>query len=757
MPSSPQRRAREADEPPDHVGPLFLSLSFASFLVFAVLYRFRDGGIVEAEEFRLYALCWLTVPLATIIVTAVLRRFAGAFFRRSSPGLLLLLVAHAVFWWKLVTLMKTLFPGGTIPHDRDDLGPPLARYLLLYAVGNVALGAIFALGGRLSRLPRVAPWFVLGWRTVLDPAIPLVLCAVALPFLPRTLPPWTPWVVSLLFGVATPLVFPGNSGRSAGEPSSREGRLHRWSYHLLILLLIALIVADPMPDVEMESHNFYLGPVASILGGRTPLVDVNCQYGVGVLYFIAAAIKLHLIAPSYVGLGKLLSVLFVLHYWLLYWLLLVLTRSLRVAAGAAFLVIVVCYYGQESYQIAYPSTGPLRFGLGYLFLASLALRARYPQHRRWAIAVECLAIGGASIWSVESFMYVMVAYLAMLLFQALQLPSLRASLIATARRMVPAVAAIAGAHLALTVNTWIRAGQLPHWRRYTDFLLVYTTQEFGTMLVSTWTPWVFVVGVYLLSVLALGYRRFALGIRDPSPDLSILIAATGMGVAQFTYFLGRSHPTNLFHVSTPAIVVAFGWVAFVLADRQGSSRAFRGAVAYFTVVSAAFLGMTCVPDVLRKYDHSLLSFAVSPRDVPAAVEDARAREAADLIRRYAVTSRVALFSAPDVEVAAFLSSGTSNVWPVSYGTQDALVPAAVARAKHFAPPLHDGDIVFLDVGGSPKDQGMPLDEIDEHPALSGNVSGLERGLFDELASHFSFRIVEHQRSGIVAVRLVARR
>jgi len=45
-----------------------------------------------------------------------------------------------------------------------------------------------------------------------------------------------------------------------------------------------------------------------------------------------------------------------------------------------------------------------------------------------------------------------------------------------------------------------------------------------------------------------------------SPENELIFGLTLFGIAQYTYFLGRSHPNNLYHIATTTVIIAGYWL-----------------------------------------------------------------------------------------------------------------------------------------------------------------------------------------------------
>ena len=86
-------------------------------------------------------------------------------------------------------------------------------------------------------------------------------------------------------------------------------------------------------DAQLTHQNFYLGPTNELLHGRTMLVDMFSQYGVGVMYFLAGIFS---VVPIGYGTFSIVnSALFALEIVALYAVVRLATRSQLLAVSTA--------------------------------------------------------------------------------------------------------------------------------------------------------------------------------------------------------------------------------------------------------------------------------------------------------------------------------------------------------------------------------------------------------------------------------------
>ncbi len=372
--------------------------------------------------------------------------------------------------------------------------------------------------------------------------------------------------------------------------------------------MLVLAVAPAVLDIDHFHQDFYLGPVNEVLAGRSMLVDVNCIYGVGVIYFLAATFKLLHLKPHYAPFTALLVTLTTTQIVMLYWITRRIFRSRPLTVQCLVAVVILGRIGfYHADNIGYPSVGPLRFGLPLLVLAAGFLRRIQPSSG-WPWAwIEAGLVGAAATWSTETFVYTLSAYGFSTLAEAWALrgsPSdfARRCLRGALRPMVAIAAALTG----LTLLTLLRSGGLPHLGNY----LVYMTLYSGAFVkwdLAVWTPWILIPSTTCLSMLATAFRIHAR--RDLDAGSFFVAGLTGAAAAEFSYFIMRSHPNNLTHLATPVVIILFYRLdqSWRPASQSWQARWAALPVALLIVIR---LGWSSLPSILRCLDRSVLAWTV---------------------------------------------------------------------------------------------------------------------------------------------------
>lgn len=465
-----------------------------------------------------------------------------------------------------------------------------------------------------------------------------------------------------------------------------------------VVLVIALVVINPEFTSDIHHYNFYLGPVNDLLHGKSLLVDINCQYGVLVIYFLALVFKSEVLPLTYKGLAALIGLLQVAQYSLIYLLLRRLLGAQVFAALVLGLVLLVSFFSQLE-MAALPSIGPLRFGLVFLLLCLPVLRSWRPSLERACRIGAHALVGVAAVWSAEVFAYVLATHLGMLVWA--QLPA--AGPVAWGRKLARelrwTLVAIGAAHLLLAFDILSRSGQWPYWEHYLGYLALYSVGGLGTLPIDPWTPWALIMGVYFVSVLLLIYLGYRPAPRPHLPELGVVAGLTAFGLAQFTYYLGRSHPNNLYHVCIPSLVLAAYWLCALVRGREALPARFWRPATYAVYCLGMLQVVLGVPFLADQWNRTAAQALLTGRPIelwPKRPTHPQVEEAVALIGRYlGGVERVPLFIAPNHTTEALLLSGKVHLFPMSNPEQDEALAAAGERALNYPHGLKSGDLILI--------------------------------------------------------------
>jgi hypothetical protein len=442
-------------------------------------------------------------------------------------------------------------------------------------------------------------------------------------------------------------------------------------------------------DIWVDHYNFYLGPVAAVLGGRSPLVDANSQYGIGVIYFIAFVFRLRLFEPSLYGLAHLICLLEVVRFFILYLAMRRMTRSLPAALLFLCTCLAINVFAPLFVYITLPSCGPLRFIIEYALVAAIAFQhsTAVSSRRSSSLGILFLVSVGA-LWSVDTAVTVVGAYVGTRALVALGSPGPRRwRVLAFARDVALTGVAVGAGVLALAIQIRATTGIWPIWDRVFEYILFYRTWTTWCVPIEEWAMWVPTSLIYLGSAVAIARRA------DPSVEAQAVFAMSLIGIAEMNYYVGRSYAGNLAMVCVPAVFIGCYWLAIVMARTRGGVRLVVGTAGYTAAMMLIFTGL---PGFVSKLPFSLLMYTATAKTAAPWVQSPEALSAALLFRKYAPRQRrIAVFLNMGVEVEALLIARKTQLWPIAYIEQDTLLPQAREAAAAFRAPLRVGDTIFV--------------------------------------------------------------
>ncbi len=390
-------------------------------------------------------------------------------------------------------------------------------------------------------------------------------------------------------------------------------RTHWWLYALLGLVLIGLVY---QPELPFDRHHlgFFLAPVNDVLHGKWLFIDSDSQYGIGVIYALAGAFRLSGLPLSFTGFSLIVDILFILQYAVLFLILRRATGSLPLSlagTGAILYFNFLAVFWPSMLRI--PAQSPLRYGLIYLLLwIGLYSLTPSPQDRVLPIRrnggttgerdrlfsglkrtfpryLELIILGIASLWSLETFLYVFVSVNAFhFIADVLYAERIREGIRAFGKRIAVQATVILAAWAVWLIATLAAAGKLPQIRYYLDTYTSYTVAETYSHIVDFRSLSIgLVTAVYLVSVFAVFYFRSNRRNLIPPQTAALLAGFSAAGLMQNLYYFVYEIDYHLALICVPLIIVIALWLGVILHDPAGEKRpiGFKAAFGFAVLVS----------------------------------------------------------------------------------------------------------------------------------------------------------------------------
>ncbi|MGH2866701.1 MAG: hypothetical protein ACRDNK_03915 [Solirubrobacteraceae bacterium] len=654
------------------------------------------------------------------------------------------------------------------------------------ALGSVLVGtaAWSALAGSvLARAAVTRPWPLLLRLTRPSPAVPGVAAALIFGVV---------LCVTGLASISLPALAVGGIVAAAILAGRRRGRLPgiaptpRRALDCAVLLFLLLAIPNVVvfqtsgalpniyfpPGVIQFQQDWILGPTNQLLAGGAVLVNVpSSQYGVGLLYFLAA--WFHLVPIGYGTFGLLDGLLTAVVYMAAYGVLRIAGVGRLLAGSAiAFAVIVLIY--NLPYQVgALPEQGPLRFGMPMAVVLAKVAESRCSGRAGAPRVLALVILGVSSIWALEAFAYTAFTLAAVIAVEVwLMAPGGRRRWLA--RQLGFAAAAVLCAHLLLAGATLAGTGQLPDWTQYLGYLrglLLGGHEGSVTYGFSRWSPGLAVAAADFASAVAvilLIRRAPALAARQRTLLIG-LTGSTAYAIAAFSYIDNRSSTYLLLYTSLPILVAATLWLKLLVgATAEVSSRLRDGGLAFALCVSVLMVAVAA-PAVGGNFSVSALAHAYPGGGLGGSLSrlahpppiDPRAPAGERLLWRYLPRGRplILLPDAPDLAIEIELRARRASPLFTGDPNQDVYLPSVwIPPIRSGIARLKPGSLAVADVTALADVRALsdrPPGYVLDHPRTGSNAQ-LD-WILRQLGRRFRLIPVYTDRNGFVVVRLAARR
>jgi len=769
--------------------PLLFLLNLLPYLDTESVFGWRDGwGLPESAEWRIFLAAWPTTTLAALGICALVVKYSRSLSRLAEQIYFsLLIICNGALSFVAVALLfgfrgeKEVFNTTPWFNFRDQgamwaqPGFIIGCYVCAFIVLNILLwryshllnrstsaGRELSLN-RISRNIRIGmfalPILVLvciGFIFGYPPAHALRFTEFYKPVLPMLLePPVYKWAVlaSIIAGMAGLISIYLTSFIKSS----------RWIviFETLAVFATCLLIVDSSFQSEPWHTNAYLGFTNGVFHGRSSPNEMNALYGPGLTYFQALFFQLGLIPISFQGMSALNSLLMAAIFLILYFTLRVSTRARLISYLAAVGSLAWIYHGYyillPDYRPAmYPQGPALRIIVPAILLLIVALRLRKNTDKRSLLyyAAEGLAVGLASVWSLEAITYTAPTYLTVL-FVELMLAGVTSK---GPWRLLGIRGLLAGAGIALfhgliAAHNYSRTNELPHWGEYLN-LVLKTAGTQGPII--PWGPWQVIVCTLFAGVMWTAFSIIR-WFQFPALKITPLLAGlTMLGIGHFTYYLGFSLSFRIGYIlygpiAVGAIAVS---IAFKYQDQIPKwltlSLTFFFSVASLTPVTLFSLK----PSEVNPYNYSLLRDVLSFPSHPERLRVAMDRlykphnlynvttATVELIEQYARDKNKIAFFAPDADrLDALLRLKKDFSYPYASSDHDGLEERNKNRILNYDHSLKAGDIIFV---STRHNQGLPYDlysnlrkEFIMEPLemLSNGVRALRLASPDEMTTH----------------------
>lgn len=475
-------------------------------------------------------------------------------------------------------------------------------------------------------------------------------------------------------------------------------------YSLLAIFTISSFGFDLNLKTEEYHQGFFLGPVLDVINGRSALVDVSAQYGVGIFYFLSLLFLLNPINVNLANFSFLLNIIDIFYILIIFVIIKKLTKSDFYALAIVFIGLMVNRSNPDGGLVPqiFPSTGGLRYVWGLLPVLLLSFTTL--RHLRIALLIFVLSV--ANSWSSEALVAANVSLFSIYVAEYLKY---KKSVYVLVKAGIGQLLLIISSWAGLAAFTYFRSDHSIEVDNYLDYVRLYAS-GFGWVSPDLHSVW----SVYCLSyvsgaVLALCLPRFAVGDYADRKGPLILFSLSMVGFMQSLYYVYRAHTSNLYHIMWIPLII----IAFIVKESYLRSRSYpvhRHALVGLIVAFGSFAGGAAnayskqlpytpfgvVIRAVRVEDGSEVEYR--RYEIQSVIDRQRVPRDEELYRWFKtlpVRSELALFV---TEASLFKArSGTSvtNRLKIAFAPQDEVSANASTRAFNEVDKLQPGDVVIL--------------------------------------------------------------
>ena len=174
-------------------------------------------------------------------------------------------------------------------------------------------------------------------------------------------------------------------------------------YFLLIALVIAFFTFEARFPISGHDYSFFFGPILEIANGKTIYTDIPIQHGF--LSILSMAFLYKLLSLKLFYLPAIIWLLYIIQYFLTFYLILRISKSIGLALIGLFSIINLNYFSLSELPVSYPQIGPMRW-LPSLLTIFLLYKLKKIDNKILLTAVAFL-----SLWFIDAGISLVLGYL----------------------------------------------------------------------------------------------------------------------------------------------------------------------------------------------------------------------------------------------------------------------------------------------------------------------------------------------------------
>lgn len=311
---------------------------------------------------------------------------------------------------------------------------------------------------------------------------------------------------------------------------------------------ILLLTFDPRFPMSTLDYSLFFGPVLEIANGKTIYTQAPSLYGFLSILALGLFYKIKILNMWY--LPAIIWILYTAQYILVFWLLYKVSKSLVLSLLGLFSILTLNYYSLFHLPSTIPQTGPMRW---FSLIIALTL---FNKIKKIDSKLFIFFIALLSFWNIDNGIALLLGYVftLFLIFISREINFRRAikSFSLLIFDLVAIFIIIQIIHIVSgykPIDIFLTFGKI----------IQYARGGFGMLPMQAKTYFWLVILVYFASIIYV--------FRNTTKEKQLnelLLFSANISIFGSVYFIGRSHPHNLFHISLIFLVNTFIFLAIIL-------------------------------------------------------------------------------------------------------------------------------------------------------------------------------------------------
>ncbi len=334
-----------------------------------------------------------------------------------------------------------------------------------------------------------------------------------------------------------------------------KNRLWQRFFLGFVLVLIAIVTFEPRFPIVGHDYSYFFGPVWEVISGKTLYTEVPSQYGFLSILLLALLHKLSIVSIVY--LPALIWFLYIIQYFLCFYLLYRISRSHSLSLIGLFSIISVNYYSIFHLPASIPQIGPMRWLP--LILALFVLQ----KMKRFDHPVLIIVVAISSFWVLDSGIALILAFgLSLLLLFLKKSIAIQKTIWTLFYLFVSLAMTFLTINLLQLLFGYQTISPVTLFSKFQQ----YAGSGFGMIPIETNSYFWFFILIYFLSITYFFQKR------QTDSESKVILFSANLSLFAGTYFVGRSHPHNLFHVALFPLLSVFLLLGVLMKNRSISQR-----------------------------------------------------------------------------------------------------------------------------------------------------------------------------------------